>query len=213
MRRYCCLLLSLLLVVGCSRVAREPLHPALVSSRWQWSDERATAAWCKQHQTGPAYEAVISGDTGSWIVRQMPFKLLDLPDEDRKTASPLDGDLLLSDGPLRISLQDEGGERFAWRGFDSSVWHVLGPYLLYVEFRPGTPGGSLVLVQLDTGRVRWKVPMGYPMPLGWSMWLNEKMLQVRDDGVHVWSKDGGHFHEVFDLESGRSLGWRRYPGN
>ena len=196
------------LLIGCTSAPCEPRHPGLSAPGWRWDDERATAAWCAQNQTGPRYRAVLTEDEG-WLLRQLPF---DVSDDGGLADALVETDLDdVTAGPLRISIRDAHGERFAWNGWEYSVWHVVDHRLFYVEYRGGTPGGRTVAVDLDTGRVLWKVPSAYPMPGGWSLWMNRKMLQVRHDGVYVWSIDGGtRSLEILNRDDGRVGDWRYF---
>ena len=183
---------SLLLVLAgcCGRLSQPPQDQPLDAARWEFSEARASAAWCARYQTGPRYIASLA------------------PSGVDQDADTLD---VLFEGPLRVSIREAGIERYAWNGFDYSTWDVDGSTLVYAKFYRGIPGGSLVAVDLESGSVAWEVTLAHPMPQGWSAWLNLNALEIRGGLVQVWSLDGGRYLELVDLGSGQSLGWRRFP--
>lgn len=167
-------------------------QPGFDGWRWEFREERASAEWCALHRTGPRFAAALTPSDA---------------DQDRDTFDAL------FEGPVRISVRDGGVERYAWNGFDYSVWVVDGSLLVYPRFSGGMPGGSVVAVDLQTGAVVWETSISYPTPQqGWSFWLNRKTIDVRRGRVLVWSMDGGRFLEVLDRRTGQSLGWHEFTG-
>lgn len=176
----------------CSAPSQHRRHATLGTLRWEFREERASAAWCALYRTGPRFTAAL---TPSGV------------DQDRDMFQ------VLFDGPVRITIRDSGVERYAWNGFDYSVWAINRAFLVYPKFTGGVPGGSVVAVDLETGAVAWETPLGHPPPQqGWSFWLNRKTIDISGGRVLVWSLDGGRFLETFDLRTGRSQGWRAFSG-
>ena len=157
-------------------------------ARWEFSEEKASAEWCALNRTGPRYAAVLG----------------------HSAADQAEGSFEeIFEGPVRISIQENGAERYAWNGFRYSVWDVDQSLLVFARFLGGIPGGWLTAVDLESGGVMWEAPLTHPLPQGWSMWLNRMTIEIRGDRVYAWSLDGGQFLETFDRRTGRSRGWRR----
>lgn len=180
------LLLALLGVGGCGDEVspREVgswagLDPAMAA--WTWQNERASASWCTEHQTGPRFKAELDS----------------VGDEPDRPATHYHSELHPF-ASTRISIREGSQEKFSWVGTENSVWHVVGRHIYFVDFSPQSAGGDLLAADLDTGKLLWRIPLAGAYLGDHSLWSNSKILRVEGGRIYVWSVDGARFLEIRD---------------
>jgi PQQ enzyme repeat len=134
-----------------------------------------------------------------------------------QTTSPYDILLMRPrDRPAALHIKFMEGERqiHAWWGHHHSVFIVKDRRLYYAEFDPGAPGGHVVAVDLQTGKVIWRSRLkGVGQPPR-SIPGNLIDMTLSSDGQVLCvfgSESTGRYYELKDVETGETVGHKVFP--
>lgn len=108
---------------------------------------------------------------------------------------------------LTIAVLLDGREVHAWEGHWRSVFRILDDRLYYARFHPSSSGGSIVAVDLSTGKELWTSELkalGSPPHFYYSNILN---LDCNQDVVTVYGNETfGGYYEVKRADTGETVG-------
>ena len=98
-----------------------------------------------------------------------------------------------------------------WLGHHNSVFRILRDRLYYARFNRGSSGGTIVAVDLKTGKHLWSSPLKALGPVRHSSYRNLMNLSVSDKVVVVRGKESlGNYLEYKDAKTGKTLGHKRF---
>jgi len=113
-----------------------------------------------------------------------------------------------------ISLLDNGKIIYSWVGHCYSVFMVADNRLYYAKFRYTAPGGSIVAVDLKSGKEIWNSKLeGAAPPMGFSGYSNRMNLDVQGPIVILYGEESGgrRYVEYKDSATGKTVGHKLFP--
>jgi hypothetical protein len=100
-------------------------------------------------------------------------------------------------------------EVYTWLGHVNSVFRIQEDRLYFARFHPSASGGSVVAVDLITGKELWDSPLQGIGPVQHSAYLNLMNLDANFDVVWVWGNESnGRYLEYKDVTTGKTIGRR-----
>jgi hypothetical protein len=103
-------------------------------------------------------------------------------------------------------------EVYAWDGHVKSVFRIQEDRLYYARFSFASSGGSVVAVDLSTGKKLWDSPLQGIGLVEHSAYLNQMNLDANLEVVWVWGNETmGRFLEYKDVTTGKTVGRRIFP--
>jgi hypothetical protein len=103
-------------------------------------------------------------------------------------------------------------EVYTWGGHMRTVFRILEDRLYYARFHPGAIGGSVVAVDLSTGKELWDSRVQGIGPHAHSAYVNLMNLDANFEVVTVWGNETmGRYLEFKDVTTGKTLGHRIFP--
>ena len=112
---------------------------------------------------------------------------------------------------LTFKVLDGERELYAWKGHHASVFRLVGDRLYYAGFDLASPGGSIVAVDVSTGKELWRSklhPPGYP---GHSAYYNMMTMNVNDEVVSVYVNEArARYFEIKDIKTGETVGFKEF---
>jgi hypothetical protein len=112
---------------------------------------------------------------------------------------------------LKIRIMKGAKETYAWWGHKYSTFRVVGDRLYFVSFDIVSPGGTVLAVDLLTGKTLWQSelpPAGYP---GHSFYRNRVILNADEETVSIYGNEtGGRYFELKSAKTGKSLGRKTF---
>jgi hypothetical protein len=101
---------------------------------------------------------------------------------------------------------------YTWLGHVKSVFRIQEDRLYYARFSFSGSGGSVVAVDLSTGKELWDSPLQALGPIQHSQYLNLMNLDTNFDVVWVWGNETmGRYLEYKDVTTGKTVGHRIFP--
>ena len=112
---------------------------------------------------------------------------------------------------ITITLGDQ--QVFSWKGHVHSVFRILEDRLYYAKFNPGSSGGSIVAVDLQTGKQLWESPLKALGPIRHSAYRNLLTLDANHEVVSVDGNESmGKYVEFKDVITGATVGHKIFIG-
>jgi hypothetical protein len=112
-------------------------------------------------------------------------------------------------GGLTLSIVREGTTLYSWRGHPYSVFAIRNGRLYYTIFSPLGTGGSVVAVDLTTGKQLWETPLKALGIISHAPSVIRMNLSVIDEVVIVYGCEGpGRYIEIKLLTTGETVGHR-----
>jgi hypothetical protein len=103
-------------------------------------------------------------------------------------------------------------EVYAWDGHVKSVFRIQEDRLYYARFSYSTSGGSVVAVDLSTGKELWDSPLQGIGLVQHSSYLNQMNLDANLKVVVVWGNESmGRYLEFKDVTTGKTVGHKIFP--
>ncbi|HKC84506.1 MAG TPA: hypothetical protein VKG02_00950 [Blastocatellia bacterium] len=103
-------------------------------------------------------------------------------------------------------------ELYTWRGPVKSVFRIQEDRLYYARFSDISSGGSVVAVDLSTGKELWDSPLQGIGPVEHSAYRNQMNLDANLEVVWVWGNESmGRYLEYKDVTTGKTIGNRIFP--
>jgi hypothetical protein len=103
-------------------------------------------------------------------------------------------------------------EVYAWLGHVKSVFRIQEDRLYYAWFSFSGSGGSVVAVDLNTGKELWDSRLQALGLIEHSAYLNLMNLDANFDVVWVWGNETmGRYLEYKDVTTGKTVGHRIFP--
>jgi PQQ enzyme repeat len=103
-------------------------------------------------------------------------------------------------------------EVYTWLGHAYTVFRIQEDRLYYARFHPSGSGGSVVAVDLNTGKELWDSPLQAIGPVEHSAYRNLMNLDANFDVVWVWGNESnGRYLEYKDVTTGKTVGHRIFP--
>jgi hypothetical protein len=122
--------------------------------------------------------------------------------------------VVLTSGPenrdrVHIAIRDGQREAYAWDGHQRSVFRIQGDRLYYARFHPSGDGGTIVAVDLASGRERWAVPLQGLGGVEHSAYHALMTIDASDEAVTIWGDESyGRYLEFKDPRTGETIGHR-----
>ena len=97
---------------------------------------------------------------------------------------------------------------YQWDGHLRTVFRIVDDRLYYPRFSPGSEGGTMVAVDLSTGKELWASPLqAVPVPFAHSKYRNLMNLSFGGEAVTVYGcESAGRYVEIKDVRTGKTLG-------
>jgi len=103
-------------------------------------------------------------------------------------------------------------ELYTWRGHVKSVFRIQEDRLYYARFSFSGTGGSVVAVDLTTGKELWDSPLQALGLIEHSAYLNQMNLDANLEVVWVRGNESmGRYLEYKDVTTGKTVGHRIFP--
>jgi PQQ enzyme repeat len=103
-------------------------------------------------------------------------------------------------------------EVYTWGGHMRTVFRILEDRLYYARFHPSAVGGSVVAVDLSTGKELWDSPLQGIGPREHSAYVNLMNLDANFEVVTVWGNETmGRYLEFKDVTTGKTVGHQIFP--
>jgi len=103
-------------------------------------------------------------------------------------------------------------EVYTWRGHVQTVFRIQEDRLYYARFHPSGSGGSVVAVDLNTGKELWDSRLQGIGLVEHSAYLNLMNLDANLEVVWVRGNESmGRYLEYKDVTTGRTVGHRIFP--
>jgi len=99
-------------------------------------------------------------------------------------------------------------EVYTWLGHVNSVFRIQEDRLYYARFHPISSGGSVVAVDLKTGKELWDSPLQGIGLVEHSAYRNLMNLDANLEVVWVWGNEMGRYLEYKDVTTGKTVGRR-----
>ena len=99
-------------------------------------------------------------------------------------------------------------EAYTWLGHVNSVFRIQEDRLYYARFHPISSGGSVVAVDLKTGKELWDSPLQGIGLVEHSAYRNLMNLDANLEVVWVWGNEMGRYLEYKDVTTGKTVGRR-----
>jgi len=101
---------------------------------------------------------------------------------------------------------------YTWLGHVKSVFRIQEDRLYYARFSFSGTGGSVVAVDLTTGKELWNSPLQALGPIEHSSYLNQMNLDANLEVVWVRGNESmGRYLEYKDVTTGKTVGHRIFP--
>lgn len=112
---------------------------------------------------------------------------------------------------LSIKILSGDQEAYTWQGHPYSVFRILDDRLYYAQFHPSSSGGSIVAVDLTTGKELWKSPLKALGCISHSAYRTLLNLDCSRDVVTVYGNESmGKYFEVKRTDTGETVGHRLF---
>jgi hypothetical protein len=103
-------------------------------------------------------------------------------------------------------------EVYTWGGHVNTVFRIQEDRLYYARFHPSGSGGSVVAVDLSTGKELWDSRLQGIGPVEHSAYVNLMNLDANFKVVTVWGNETmGRYLEIKDVTTGKTVGHRIFP--
>lgn len=112
---------------------------------------------------------------------------------------------------LAISILAGDKEICTWQGHQHSVFRILGDRLYYARFHLSSSGGSIVAVDLTTGKELWVSPLKALGSIQHSAYLTMLNLDCNDDVVTIYGNESlGKYVEFKRTDTGETVGHKTF---
>jgi hypothetical protein len=110
-----------------------------------------------------------------------------------------------------IRIIRDGKRVYEWTGHEHSVFRILDDRLYYARFHPSGSGGTIVAVDLESGKTLWESRLRALGPIRHSAYLNTMSLDANRDIVSVYGNESmGRYFEIKDAKTGETVGHRLF---
>ena len=108
---------------------------------------------------------------------------------------------------ITVLLDDQ--KVYTWQGHRHSVFRILYDRLYYAKFHPSSSGGSIVAVDLNTGKELWSSRLKGLGSISHSAYMNLMTLNANTEVVTVYGNESmGRYIEIKDTLTGETVGHR-----
>lgn len=115
-------------------------------------------------------------------------------------------------GEVKITFGKDGKDVFTFAGHRRTVFRISGDTLYFASFHYSASGGSIVAVDLTSGKQLWKTQLKALGPIQHSAYLNMLNLEVSGGIVTVFGNESqGRYVEILDEKTGKTLGHKIVP--
>jgi len=113
---------------------------------------------------------------------------------------------------LIITILADGKEVYRWKGHRHSVFRILEDRLYYARFHFSGSGGTIVAVDLKSGKELWASPLKALGPVEHSAYLNLMTLTAGFDEVVIHGNESmGRYVELKSVATGQTLAHKTFP--
>jgi len=113
---------------------------------------------------------------------------------------------------LTITVLFAGREVYSWKGHRHSVFRILDDRLYYAKFHPSSTGGSVVAVDLGTGKELWTSGLKALGGIKHSAYRAILNLDCNRDVVTVHGNESmGRYIEFKRVDTGETVGHKIFP--
>ena len=103
---------------------------------------------------------------------------------------------------------------YTWQGHRRSVFRILYDKLYYAKFHPSSSGGSIVAVDLNTGKEIWSSRLKGLGSISHSAYMNLMTLNANTEVVTIYGNESmGRYIEIKDAATGETVGHRVFQTN
>jgi hypothetical protein len=94
-----------------------------------------------------------------------------------------------------------------WNGHAKSCFFLTGDKFVYAAYSPIAMGGTLHVLNVETGKELWKLSLPQSYPYAHSKWSNKMNIEERDGRIYAYSLQSGicRFVWVTRLRDGLAL--------
>jgi hypothetical protein len=111
---------------------------------------------------------------------------------------------------FKVALGDK--EVYSWEGHTGTVFRILRDRLYYARFWPISSGGSIVAIDLTSGKTLWESELQAIGFVNHSTYSNEMISEANTNVVSVRGNESlGRYIEVKDVGTGKTVGHRIFP--
>jgi hypothetical protein len=123
-----------------------------------------------------------------------------------KLVSPHDDRYALT---ISVLVGDRG--MYSWKGHRHSVFRILDDRLYYAKFHPSSSGGSIVAVDLTTGKELWTSELRALGNIEHSAYRTLLNLDCNREVVTIWGNETlGRYVEFKRVDTGQTVGHRMF---
>jgi len=113
---------------------------------------------------------------------------------------------------LTITVLLASREMYTWKGHRDSVFSILDDRLYYAKFHPSSSGGSIVAVDLTTGKELWRSELKALGGIRHSAYRSLLNLDCNRDVVTVHGNESmGRYIEFKRVDTGETVGHKIFP--
>jgi hypothetical protein len=110
-----------------------------------------------------------------------------------------------------ITILSGDREIYTWQGHRHSVFRILDDRLYYAKFHPSSTGGSIVAIDLTTGRELWTSPLKALGDFEHSTYRTLLNLDCNHEVVTIYGNESlGRYFEIKRTDTGATVGHKRF---
>jgi hypothetical protein len=108
---------------------------------------------------------------------------------------------------LTISVHLEGIKIYSWDGHMNSVFRILDDRLYYANFHPSSSGGTVIAVDLKTGKELWTSSLNALGDISHSAYRTLLNIDCSNDVVTIFGNESmGQYFEIKRTDTGATVG-------
>jgi len=113
-------------------------------------------------------------------------------------------------GVVKIAVARDHKTAYEWAGHAHTVFQIVGDRLYYADYSSLGSGGTIVAVNLATGKVIWRAQLDALGPIEHSKYYSRMNLQADANSVRITGNESaGRYIEVKDTSTGRTVAHRK----
>lgn len=111
-----------------------------------------------------------------------------------------------------ITILSGSREIYSWEGHANSVFRILDDRLYYARFHPSSSGGTIVAIDLNTGKEIWATPLDALGGVQHSAYRSVLNLHCNRKVVWLYGNESfGHYIEFKRIDTGETVGHKIFP--
>jgi hypothetical protein len=117
-------------------------------------------------------------------------------------------------GNIKFEILSGDKLSYSWTGHGLTVFKITNKKLFYADYSYGSNGGSIVAVDLTSGKQLWKSRVVGVRSESYSAYSNEIRIDLSEGVILIWGRESaGRYFEVKRLDDGTTVGHRVYKEN